>query len=318
MAEMLGDLDDDDWDLLLSRIKNGRCTPFLGAGACDGLLPLGKDIAQKWAKKYDYPLPDDHDLSRVSQFLAVDRDEHLFPKEKIQREFSRFPAPAFDTPDEVHATLAALPLPVYVTTNYDNFMFQALEHRHKRPCRVVCAWNKHIRYNVPPEHRSVFDEERDFAPTPDRPVVFHMHGAAEWPESMVLTEDDYLEFLVNLAKENLLPQQIERALTSSSLLFVGYAIADLNFRVLFRALIGNLENNLRRTHISVQLEPDDDQLTSQQKLRAKKYLTKYFGELKIHVYWGSCKDFVRELKQRWENRDDSVSSIGEAIRRSQS
>ena len=72
---MAGRLEERDWELLLRRIKNGKCTPFLGAGACYGVLPLGSDIARKWAQEYHYPLHDSNDLARVAQFLAVQVSE---------------------------------------------------------------------------------------------------------------------------------------------------------------------------------------------------------------------------------------------------
>ena len=74
------------WKLLLERIKEGRCTPFLGAGARAGALPLGCDIAQERAKKYNYPLEDSSDLARVARFLAV-RYDPMFPKEQILKQF---------------------------------------------------------------------------------------------------------------------------------------------------------------------------------------------------------------------------------------
>ena len=64
-------LTNEDWDVLLRRIKQGRCTPFLGAGACYGVLPLGGDIAKQWAEKYEYPMEDRSNLIAVSQFLAL-------------------------------------------------------------------------------------------------------------------------------------------------------------------------------------------------------------------------------------------------------
>ena len=75
-------LQDRDWTLLLRRIKDGKCTPFLGAGACAGILPLGGDIARDWANEYEYPLADNGDLARVAQYLAVQYDP-MFPKEEI-------------------------------------------------------------------------------------------------------------------------------------------------------------------------------------------------------------------------------------------
>ena len=42
---------DVNWDLLLRRIKSGKCTPFLGAGSCVDVLPLSSEIAAVWAEK---------------------------------------------------------------------------------------------------------------------------------------------------------------------------------------------------------------------------------------------------------------------------
>jgi len=49
MATRLGDR---DWEILLRRIQNGKCTPFLGAGVNHGVLPLGSEIAQRWAEDF--------------------------------------------------------------------------------------------------------------------------------------------------------------------------------------------------------------------------------------------------------------------------
>ena len=55
-----------DWDMLLQRIHAGKCTPFLGAGINHGVLPLGAEIARKWAETFAYPLEDASDLARVA------------------------------------------------------------------------------------------------------------------------------------------------------------------------------------------------------------------------------------------------------------
>ena len=38
---------DADWEALIRAIRATQCTPFLGAGACAGVLPLGGDIARQ-------------------------------------------------------------------------------------------------------------------------------------------------------------------------------------------------------------------------------------------------------------------------------
>src|SRR5256885_1935999 len=125
-------LAEDDWKLLLKNIANGNCTPFLGAGAGYGSLPLAGDIAHDWG--------------------ACDRD-----------------------PD----------------------------------CR----------------------------PRPATRLVFHLHGPAQ-PQALVLTEDDYLRFLVTMAGEGkqLLPKAVREALDRNALLFIGYRLADWNFRALLQLL----------------------------------------------------------------------------------
>ena len=292
-------LEEKDWKLLLRRIKDGKCTPFIGAGACVGKIPIGSQIAKEWAKKYNYPMEDSYDLMRVAQFVAVTEDS-MTPKEEIcktVKELSEEVSPKyFKFPDETHGVLADLPLPVYITTNYDDFMVQALKNRGKTPNQGVCRWNKCLR------QRKI--RSSDIAPSPEKPLVFHLHGSCEIPESIVLTEDDYLDFLVAISMEqNLLPPRIQEAFTGTTLLFLGYRIADWDFKVLFRILAGYLERSISRTHISVQLVPGN--VSEAQKKEAQVYLDQYFEGLHIQVYWQDCREFAAELKTRWEafNRD---------------
>ncbi|MCX9011127.1 MAG: SIR2 family protein [Candidatus Methanoperedens sp.] len=283
-------LEDKDWKLLLRRIKDGKCTPFLGAGACFGKIPLGSQIAREWAKEYNFPLENCSDLAQVAQFLAVTEDP-MTPKEKmkevIRKCLEEVNLQYFNNPDEPHGVLADLPLPVYITTNYDNFMLQALKNRNKTPRLELCQWNKYIRR---------ISTVTELNPTVSNPLVFHLHGFYETPESIVLTEDDYLDFLVNISREqDLIPARVQEALAGTSLLFLGYRIADWNLRVLLRSLASYFEKSLSRAHVSVQLLPSSEA----QKEKVQEYLDSYFGKLDIRVYWGDCREFSADLKRRW-------------------
>lgn len=288
-------MSEGDWNLLLRRIKDGRCTPFLGAGASSGVFPLGSEIAREWAKEHGYPLEDSFDLARVAQFVAVTVDS-MAPKDKIQRQFQQLPLPDFTSPDEPHRVLAELPFPIYMTTNYDNSMLSALKNRQKEPKLELCRWNTYLREN----EKSIFDVDPNYTPTPANPLVFHLHGHLKVPESLVLTEDDYLDFLINISKEeNLLPSRIRKAMTGSSLLFLGYRIADWDFRVLFRSIVGYLEKSLIRTHLSVQIAPEHEGFSQEQQEQVQRYLEAYYAKLEVRVYWGSCREFAEELRRRW-------------------
>ena len=298
MANMTerGILDDLDWEDLIESIKNGKCTPFIGAGACYGILPLANEIAKQWAKEYHYPLHDSHDLTKVAQFLAFRRYE-MFPKNKIQEIFQKATPPNFSDPHEPHGTLADLELPVYITTNYDSFMVKALESHGKKPIRDFCRWNN--LQQVIAEKSPLQDPE--FEPTKEEPVVYHLHGHIQIPQSIVLTESDYFDFVARLSIDasDLIPPQIQIALAGSSLLFIGYRLADWNFLVLFRRLLSSVEGS-RFFTIAAQLLPEG--LGDTEKNEAQKYLDTYFEKIqrgsKFKVYWGTARNFCRELRER--------------------
>ncbi len=277
------------WDTLLLKIKHRKCIPFLGAGACYGALPLGGEIARAWSEKYKFPLANSDNLIEVSQYLAVLRGDPWVPKSLLLEEFKAFKQRKgldFTAANEPHSVLAELPVPLYLTTNYDDFMVQALAKRDKHPRREMCRW-----YEALNDGPTIFDEEFEFHPA--TPVVFHLHGQDTMPESLVLTEDDYLTFLTNMARNpSLIPPPIQRSLATSSCLFIGYRLADWNFRVLFQGL----RSTLKSMNVAVLLPPGDSAETKQ---RAKEYLNRYYKSLDLRIYWGAAKDFCQELRQRW-------------------
>jgi hypothetical protein len=286
---MASTLRDAEWNRLLDRINDGICTPFLGAGACYGTLPLGSEVAREMAERYDYPFEDREDLARVAQFVAVQMD-HLTPKEDLVERLRGVAPPNFRDADEPHGVLAELPFPIYLTTNYDDFMFKALVDRRKRPYREMCRWNDLIS-----DEPSVFDKQRDYQPHPALPLVFHLHGHTR-PDSLVLTEDDYLRFLARMASDaNLLPKPVERALKRGALLFIGYRLADWNLRMLLQGL------RLTRLTLNILVMPAPRGPGPIQQ-KAQQYLERYYAEMDLRVYWGTAREFCGELRRRWREQ----------------
>ena len=249
---------------------------------------MGGEIAAKWASETQYPLNDGHDLISVSQYLAVKYDS-IWPKRKLLDEYIR-PAtpPDFKEHNEPHRVLADLPLSLYMTTNYDDFMFRALsQHRMRQPQRAECQWNE-VAKNV----TTRLDDGQDTNIA--NPLVFHLHGYSE-PEYLVLTEDDYLRFLSQMAQRpDILPQRITEALEGSSLLFIGYSLRDWNFRMLFE----NLRATFEYKSIAVMPAPGE---TDEERERAMKYLNQYYKKaLDLDIYWGTAREFCAELKNRWD------------------
>jgi hypothetical protein len=187
-------------------------------------------------------------------------------------------------------------LPVYITTGYDDFMYQALKKVHKDVKSEMCRWNKSLG-----DSPSIFSD--GFIPTVASPVVYYFHGQTENLDSLVLTEDDYFEFLMNVSKDRtLIPSRIEKAMTGSSLLLLGYRLSDWDFRVMFHLLASYLEIATSRTHVAVQIAPVPDEAPDDQKKRVQSYLELYFEKyrkLDIRIYWGTSREFLKELRDRW-------------------
>lgn len=302
-------LSENFWRTLVRRINDGRCTPFLGAGVNYGILPLGGEIAEAWATEKKYPLLDRHDLARVAQYRALTDTDPMECKEDLSRLLNNVnqpPPKSIEDEDQPIRLLANLPVPVYVTTNYDNLMVQALSDAGKQPIRELCRWNQHPKVTA---WQSVWKRTPGFLPSEKKPVVFHLHGINDIYESLVLTEDDYLDFLVSMSKQNfvvnmsnrnrqqdkqLLPPGIQDALSGSSILFVGYSLADWTFRVLFRGLINSTEKGLRRVSVAVQLPP----ASKSNPVNVQAYLSRYFSNMDVQCYWGTAQQFMLELKQK--------------------
>lgn len=329
-------LDEGDWELLLERISDKKCTPIIGSGAVTGGPPQGVTadkwnfqypidamLAQQWATQFNYPLEDATRIERVAQFMSVEKDPS-WPRDSIARRLAKADPPNFTLENETHRVLAELKLPVYITSNFDDYLERALLAADADVHLSICRWNKHFPQDAPaleadPAKRDLVqtyaavgngEEPRTlvynpagagYKPTAANPLVYHFHGHMTWPASLVVTEDDYFEFLINLAREpsRILPL-IQEIFGYRSLLFLGYKLSDWNFLVIFRLLAKAIKESGSK-HIAVQLGPmSGAQAADETKAEsAARYLGSYFDKQgNIKVYWGTCQQFIAELKRR--------------------
>ena len=315
----------EKWPALIRSIKRGQCTPILGPGLYEPFLGAPREIAQRWAEAYHYPMaPHEREsLPQVAQYLTINQyqrapydefEEYL--QGEIQTRYAkslpsdlrqgRVPLEELvdvvgaqlrqDYPYEPHKALAELPLPLFITTNPDVLLTSALKDAGKDPQVVLCPWNEYIE-----QVESIYDREPDYFPTPERPLVYHMFGRIDEPDSIVLTEDDYFNFLIGVTgNKDLIPSVVRRALADTALLFLGFQMDDWNFRVLFRSILSQQGGSRRDryAHIAAQIEPEEGRTLEPE--RARRYLENYFAKgADISLYWGSPEDFIKELTSRW-------------------
>lgn len=306
------------WPGLLTRIESDDFVPFLGPDVGRGLLLSREELAAHWVAAYDgFPLDGRTDLPAVAKFVEIKEGRHyphdklprilvedLLVREDIQQRqvlqklslsevIDRVSQRHFDLdPDEPHRILAELPLSTYVTTNCDGFLAAALRWHNRRPRRQHCLWRKE---EIPAWYHELLG-------TREEPLVFHLYGSDVVPASIVLTEDDHLDFLGAMASDpQRLPQLLRAKLTESVLLFLGYDVRRLDCRVLLRGMVAPLKD-LQRSRIAVlQVDPDEEDAPRTEEL--KRYIEGCCSGLQIEVYWGSVRGFLKELRERWKARD---------------
>ena len=325
---------DIDWKTIIRRIKGGKCTPVISYQVTSHHFSDNQGVVRVWADEVAYPLSDRDNLARVAQYAGLTARDSLSAKEEYldflkqrlldrakdelepdQTDFflstlenelldltfsevaARLDYPHYENElDNPLRILAELPLPIFLTTNFATFMEDALKAAGKEPCTEVCYWHEDLRDDVP----SVFEEDPDYEPSVEKPLVYHIHGLDAHPSSLVLAEDDYLDFLVKVSQDtDAIPTRVSQALADSSLLLLGYQLRGWDFRAIFRGLITTKRSSRRLLSLSIQLKLDPEGVEDQES--AQEYLERYFDESNFEIYWGDTKSFMQELWEHWES-----------------
>ncbi len=318
------------WPAILNHIEDKRCTPILGPGLSESLLGSHRDLARRWAETYHFPLAPYHreEFPHVAQYLAIYQDPTFLRaslRKYIGQELrQRYPETLDNIPNEAqlnellkilgaklraenpndpYRVLAELPFKVYINTNPGNLLAEALIAAGKKPRIEICQWNEDI------EYPSVYEEEPDYQPDETQPLVYHLFGGFQDLESLVLTEDDYFNYLINVSSrlekassgsndpKALSFAALNRALIQA-LLFLGFQIEDWNLRVMFRyimSLPGGFRKKKRKASVAAQIDLEEGNVLEPE--HARQYVEDYFQIADINIYWGKTEDFIQELQQ---------------------
>ena len=169
------------------------------------------------------------------------------------------------TPSPLLRTIARLPFKLIVTTNYDRLLERALVDAGRTFRLIVqtatgaqdaptnAEWTA-----IPPEqrplliykiHGTFLERERD----PRAPIPVDR-------SPLVVTEDDYIDFICALGDEELgVPQVVRAEMSFSTLLFLGYSLEDWDFRALYKSLVmTELTPNGTRKSVAIQKGASDE------------------------------------------------------------
>lgn len=323
-----------NWDIITDQIYQKKFTPIISNQVINKSLFGDKNIVQTWADKIGYPLADSDNLTRVAQFLSVTQHDlsrakssylqflkrslfdlaqeeaetdqaflHQVQGELRSLTFSELAIERLSQPDfkkesdNPLSILAALNIPIYITTSPHYFIEAALKATNKTPHTELYCWREELENNIPPECRT----DLDFKPTINTPLVYHLLGIDDYPDSLVLTEDDYLEFLVNVTRDftktDVIPSSVRTALSSWLLVLLGYDLHAWDLRVILQGLIKG--KSRRPRSFAIQLIPNEAPRIKNTE-QFQKYLQDYFGQAQFDVYWGDSQNFMQTLWQKLE------------------
>jgi hypothetical protein len=191
-----------------------------------------------------FPVEDPRNLARVSLDFEIEKQRQGLV------EFIRKEVQTGKRGSPLLRQLARLDFPVVVTTNFDTHFEDALAAEDRRP--FVSAY----RNNIDATERT--DDYPSLFPTTAEPFVVKIHGdIVRTPRSIVVTEEDYIQFVLRMSDKSPyhpVPEVARAYLAKCSTLFLGYSLRDYNLRLLFKTLRWRMET-LPQTY-SVDYSPD--------------------------------------------------------------
>jgi hypothetical protein len=217
---------------LTEALERGALALFIGADLPRQVtgLPSRADLARQLARRKRGA------LARVDESLSLAEVAQRVSRAGKRWEFTAFIRDALDTtgrsPQPFHRRIVELVstyrIETIITTAYDNLLELAFQEAGVGINRVVRG------------------SDVSFV-NPDRPTLIKLYGDAQQPDTLVVTDRDHSDLLRDRDREPLL-DEVRRALRLNSVLFLGYNLADPDFRFLFDQIA---ESRFARTAYAV-------------------------------------------------------------------
>jgi hypothetical protein len=245
-------------DVIGEAVTAQRCILFLGAGVhapppegspfaypAHERPPVGSALSRELAAACDFatrfPGEDAGNLQRVALAYEIDSSRRRLV-DAIASEVD-----ARTQPSPMLRALARLDFPLVITTNYDGLLERALRDVGKQPRVSV--------YKPDTEATTDFEDE-----TVQSPVIYKLHGDIAHRESLVVTDEDYIQFVLRMSDKDPydpIPLSLKHYLKRWTTLFIGYSLLDYNLRLLFKTLRWRVDPAKVPATYSVDLRPDE-------------------------------------------------------------
>ena len=201
---------------------------------------LSRELAAACGLAERFPNEDPANLQRVALFYEIDRSRRQLVdaiRDAVQRRASSLRRCSARSPSSTSRSSSRR-----TTTSSSS--------RRCAPRASSRAWRLHAEAEPTTDFRD---------PTPQSPVVFKIHGDIVQPESIVVTDEDYIQFVLRMSNKepyDPMPLTLKFDLTDWTTLFVGYSLLDYNLRLLFKTLRWKIDSANIPDMYSVDFRPD--------------------------------------------------------------
>jgi hypothetical protein len=255
-----------DW--IAEQVTTNQCILFLGSAIHvpspstskyyypkEKCPPVGDKLSEILKDQCGYKGEDWRNLQRVSQYFETDSKSRFLLVNAIRNavQVNKEASPV------LHA-LANLDFPIVITTNYDDLYEKALN---AESAKRQAAGQPAIDYDVcvySPNYRSrVKTPDCSDTPDPAKPFILKVHGDISKPESIVITEEDYIQFVLRMSDKqphHPVGKNVLAYLNKWPTLFIGYRLTDYNLRLLFKTLRWKMDAAYIPPTYSVDINPD--------------------------------------------------------------
>jgi hypothetical protein len=305
------------------------CVIFLGAGASYDPVgpspPTAAELSRSMAKECGLEWHEYIPLSTIAYYYEFFRD---------RQELNYFLSGCIGNPQlkpsrtirELMRIIRALELRdrevLVITTNYDQLFERAYKEEFKKPPIVVTYNGGTDANDLSATLNVVLDRDpRSWRPR-GKTFLYKMHGCIsrtkeqkesgvpEREHNLVVTEEDYINFLSNALstdlRKGLLPYVLGKV-AEASILFIGYSLADWNFRVIFKA---TAERHGKK-NIAVQyFDPKTARNNDQVRWQA---LVEFWQKKSVDIINVDAANFVSDLANVMSPREDAPATNTEPV-----
>ena len=253
---------------LIEQLDRGNVVPLLGAEFAQEQdsefgLPSPNSLVEELARRSGYS-DGVMTLSRVAQHYELQQERHALISFLSDRLINSRAKPL-----AIHRLLAAHPWRVVVTTSFDNMFERALSEAQCNFTRII--GNTDV----------AFEDQ-------DKLLLVRMYGSLEQPDSVVVTELDYLRWQDQA--ENVLIL-LKGLIASRTLLILGTDLEDEHLRSLYGWVTLPFKRNVRRSYAVTQ--------------HASAHAAALWKKLGVEIIQADSTAFMQQLFERVRTRQIS-------------